>query len=63
MAKEKGLDGLCLNVRDSNPAIRLYQRAGYRLITGAEVPNRVGGLSFGMLLTVADARRPEIPLT
>jgi GNAT superfamily N-acetyltransferase len=62
MAKEQGLDGLCLNVRDSNPALRLYQRAGYRLIKGAEVPNRVGGVSFGMLLAVADSRGSEILL-
>jgi GNAT superfamily N-acetyltransferase len=59
MAKEQGLDGLCLNVRDSNPAIRLYQRAGYRLIKGSEVPNRVGGLSFGMLLTLANTLGSE----
>jgi ribosomal protein S18 acetylase RimI-like enzyme len=49
-ARRAGLDGLCLNVRDTNPAIRLYQRAGYRLMEGTAVRNRVGGLSLGMLL-------------
>lgn len=55
MAWQKGLDGLCLSVRDSNPAIRLYERAGYRLIGGSALPNRAGGLSFGMALGVAGA--------
>jgi GNAT superfamily N-acetyltransferase len=41
--------GLCLNVRDSNPAIRLYERQGFRVVPGSAVPNRVGGLSFGMV--------------
>jgi GNAT superfamily N-acetyltransferase len=59
MAREKGLDGLCLSIRDSNRAIRLYERAEYRLIRGSALPNRGGGLSFGMLLTLADARGAE----
>lgn len=42
--------GLCLNVRDTNPACRLYGRMGFRRIAGLEIPNRVGGLSFGMIL-------------
>ena len=50
LASESGLEGLCLNVRDTNPALRLYQRAGYQLVDGAAVPNRVGGLSLGMRL-------------
>lgn len=48
--RERNCDGLCLNVRDSNPAVRLYARAGYQLVPGSEVLNRVGGLSLGMLL-------------
>jgi ribosomal protein S18 acetylase RimI-like enzyme len=47
--------GLCLNVRDTNPAIRLYEGAGFRRIPGAQVANRVGGLSIGMVLGVRDA--------
>jgi ribosomal protein S18 acetylase RimI-like enzyme len=40
---------LCLNVRHDNPAQRLYERVGFRLVPGSSVPNRVGGTSFGML--------------
>jgi ribosomal protein S18 acetylase RimI-like enzyme len=42
--------GLCLNVRDTNPAIRLYERNGFRRVPGSDIPNRVGGISFGMVL-------------
>jgi len=41
--------GLCLNVRHDNPARRLYERTGFRLVPGSAVPNRVGGTSFGMI--------------
>ena len=41
--------GLCLNVRHDNPARRLYERIGFRLVPGSGVPNRVGGTSFGMV--------------
>jgi GNAT superfamily N-acetyltransferase len=40
--------GLCLNVRHDNPARRLYERVGFRIVPGSGVPNRVGGTSFGM---------------
>ena len=50
LARAKGLHGLCLNVRETNPAIRLYERAGYRIVHGSEVDNRMGGLSLGMVL-------------
>jgi len=40
--------GLCLNVRHDNPARRLYERMGFRLV-GSGIPNRVGGTSFGMI--------------
>ena len=42
--------GLCLNVRHDNPALRLYERVGFQVVPGAAVPNRVGGLSMGMVL-------------
>lgn len=42
--------GLCLNVRDTNPAIRLYQRVGFQRVDGTEFKNRVGGISLGMVL-------------
>ena len=41
--------GLCLNVRHDNPARRLYERVGFRLVPGSAVPNRVGGTSLGMI--------------
>jgi ribosomal protein S18 acetylase RimI-like enzyme len=50
IARDNGVQGLCLNVRDTNPAIKLYQRAGYVRVAGSEVGNRVGGNSFGMIL-------------
>src|SRR5258708_11949156 len=40
---------LCLNARDTNPAIRLYKKVGFQRVYGTEVENRVGGLSFGMI--------------
>ena len=40
-----------LNVRDDNPAQRLYERIGFRLVLGSGVPNRVGGTSYGMIWT------------
>jgi GNAT superfamily N-acetyltransferase len=43
--------GLCLTVREGNPAARLYTKAGFRLMPGSEVRNRVGGISFGMIWT------------
>jgi hypothetical protein len=41
--------GLCLNVRHDNPAQRLYERFGFRLVPGSDIPNRVGGTSLGMI--------------
>ena len=48
-AENRGLAALCLNVRHDNPARRLYERVGFRLVPGSAVPNRVGGTSFGMI--------------
>jgi GNAT superfamily N-acetyltransferase len=41
---------LCLNVRHDNPAHRLYERVGFRIVPGSAVPNRAGGRSVGMIL-------------
>jgi len=41
--------GLCLNVRHDNPARRLYERTGFHLVECSGVPNRVGGVSLGMI--------------
>lgn len=49
-ARDRGCHGLCLIVRDQNPALGLYERTGYRRIPGSEFQNRIGGLSIGMLL-------------
>jgi GNAT superfamily N-acetyltransferase len=40
---------LCLNVRQINPALRLYERMGFRTVPGMTVRNRVGGVSVWML--------------
>ncbi len=40
---------VCLNVRANNPAVRLYQRAGFIKVEGSEVVNRVGSISFNMI--------------
>jgi ribosomal protein S18 acetylase RimI-like enzyme len=39
---------LCLNVRQTNPALRLYERIGFHAVPGMTVRNRVGGLSVWM---------------
>lgn len=44
--------GLSLSVRDSNPAVRLYERFCFQKVPGSEVMNRVGGYSFTMVLTL-----------
>jgi len=42
-------DSISLNVRASNPAIRLYEREGFVKVEGSDMVNRVGGLSFNMI--------------
>jgi hypothetical protein len=54
--------GLCLNVRHDNPARRLYERVGFRLVPGPGVPNRVGGTSFGMVWARAPGNGGDAPL-
>jgi GNAT superfamily N-acetyltransferase len=48
-AARRGI-GLCLNVRSTNPARRLYERLGFQAVPGMTVTNRVGGLSIWMAL-------------
>jgi GNAT superfamily N-acetyltransferase len=38
-AEQRGV-GLCLNVHDTNPAVRLYEKIGFRRLHGTEVRNR-----------------------
>ena len=40
---------ISLCVRANNPAINLYQRAGFVKVDGSEVINRTGGISFNMI--------------
>jgi ribosomal protein S18 acetylase RimI-like enzyme len=40
---------LSLNVRDTNPARRLYERMGFRVVPGMTATNRVGGQSIAMV--------------
>lgn len=42
--------GLCLNVRDDNPSLKLYARLGFEIVPGVELINRTGGRSVGMAL-------------
>ena len=41
--------GLCLSVRCENPARRLYERLGFRMVPDSIVVNRAGGTSVGMV--------------
>lgn len=42
---------ICLNVREENPARRLYERVGFAPVPGARFPNRAGGHSIYMVRT------------
>lgn len=42
-----------LSVRADNPALRLYERAGFINIAGSEKTNRVGSISFNMIRRLA----------
>jgi hypothetical protein len=42
--------GICLSVRDDNPAVRLYERFSFRKVAGSEMTNRIGTKSYNMYL-------------
>lgn len=42
--------GICLSVREDNPAVRLYERLSFKKIPGSEMKNRIGTQSYNMLL-------------
>jgi GNAT superfamily N-acetyltransferase len=44
---QRHVPAVSLSVRDSNPALRLYERSGFRRLVST--PNRVGGQSFTMV--------------
>lgn len=48
--------GLSLSVRAKNPAVRLYERLGFRRVEGSDVVNRVGALSYNMVLRFEGAQ-------
>ncbi|MGB3671786.1 MAG: GNAT family N-acetyltransferase [Phormidesmis sp.] len=47
MAKSE-FSAISLSIRSDNPALRLYERAGFKPVPGSEVINREGGRSFTM---------------
>ncbi|MGH7233080.1 MAG: GNAT family N-acetyltransferase [Nitrospiraceae bacterium] len=42
--------GISLSVRSTNPAVRLYERAGFTVVPNTEIVNRVSGISYTMVL-------------
>ncbi len=42
--------GICLSVREDNPAVKLYERLSFKMVPGSEMKNRIGTKSFNMLL-------------
>ncbi|NKY88463.1 GNAT family N-acetyltransferase [Nocardia veterana] len=42
-------DAVSLSVRQSNPALRLYERLGFDIVAGSQVVNRVGTTSLTMV--------------
>jgi ribosomal protein S18 acetylase RimI-like enzyme len=47
---QKKFNAIGLSVRDSNPALRLYRRFGFKIIDQGGILNRVGGTSYLMKL-------------
>jgi ribosomal protein S18 acetylase RimI-like enzyme len=45
---------ISLSVRANNPVLRLYERTGFIKISGSEVVNRVGDVSFSMMYEFTD---------
>ena len=46
---ESNFPAVCLSIREDNPALKLYKRAGFVPVAGSEVKNRTGSVSFTML--------------
>jgi len=44
---------ICLNVRDDSPAVKFYERYGFKMVPGSAMTNRVGGRSINMRLLLA----------
>lgn len=62
-ARLRGCRGLCLNVRENNPAIRLYSSRGFKILHNQSVMNRSGGLSLGMLLHFGQGAASAPPIS
>jgi len=45
---ELEFSAISLSIRSDNPALRLYERTGFKPVSGSEVINREGGRSFTM---------------
>ncbi|MGH8896543.1 MAG: GNAT family N-acetyltransferase [Egibacteraceae bacterium] len=45
---------ITLSVRTDNPALRLYERLGFRAVEGSDMENRVGEVSVMMKADLAD---------
>jgi ribosomal protein S18 acetylase RimI-like enzyme len=41
---------ISLSTRNTNPALHLYERFGWKVVPGSEIVNRIGGISFKMKL-------------
>lgn len=53
--------GICLSTRATNaPAVRLYERMGFRKIAGSEVINRAGSVSYNMVVRFAQSGQNKI---
>ena len=48
-AAAKDHSAVSLNVRSTNPAVRLYARLGFEKVGGSDMVNRVGGASSNMV--------------
>jgi ribosomal protein S18 acetylase RimI-like enzyme len=48
-AAEMTYPSISLSVRADNPVLRLYERTGFIKISGSEVVNRAGEISFNMM--------------
>lgn len=48
---------ISLSVRKTNPALRLYQRLGFKFVEGSDTINRTGGISGTMKLDFSPSER------
>ena len=51
-ARQRNLSGLCLQVQAENPAIRLFQRIGFKPLRHSQMIDATGSAAFGMGLAL-----------